>query len=254
VKRLSLVLALLLTLVASNAMAFMYVSVYDSTIGGDEWTYSASETPTSDFAAGITIDTGLAPGDIDLSDWSLAFGAVYGFTSTQVFDPVTWDEVTTYNYVASYNALTPANLKFAAVPEQGDIAPIENIENGKPGTTGAKVAKSSFTSYFSKMGGLGYLNNFYGDSDAELNLAADGSASGKLISGTFIRTQNFITSEATYEHIMNDMVDLDFFVENETLHIGTSAAAGPVVPVPAAVWLLGSGLLGLFGIRKKINA
>jgi len=30
-------------------------------------------------------------------------------------------------------------------------------------------------------------------------------------------------------------------------------AAGPSVPVPAAAWLLGSGLLGLVGIRRKIK-
>jgi len=29
--------------------------------------------------------------------------------------------------------------------------------------------------------------------------------------------------------------------------------AGSPVPIPAAVWLLGSGLLGLIGIRKKIK-
>jgi hypothetical protein len=36
---------------------------------------------------------------------------------------------------------------------------------------------------------------------------------------------------------------------------GTLEAAGAPVPLPAAIWLFGSGLLGLAGIgRRRINA
>jgi hypothetical protein len=34
----------------------------------------------------------------------------------------------------------------------------------------------------------------------------------------------------------------------------TTNPAGPVVPVPAAVWLLGSGLIGLMGVARRRNA
>jgi hypothetical protein len=36
-----------------------------------------------------------------------------------------------------------------------------------------------------------------------------------------------------------------------TISTAISAGSGPVVPVPAAAWLLGSGLLALVGIRRK---
>jgi hypothetical protein len=41
---------------------------------------------------------------------------------------------------------------------------------------------------------------------------------------------------------------LDFIVDSVALEI-----TGTPVPVPAAVWLLGSGLLGLIGIRRRKN-
>jgi hypothetical protein len=33
--------------------------------------------------------------------------------------------------------------------------------------------------------------------------------------------------------------------------VGTIASA---VPIPAAIWILGSGLLGLLGLRRKFSA
>lgn len=37
------------------------------------------------------------------------------------------------------------------------------------------------------------------------------------------------------------------------LRINTAAGVGSPVPIPAAVWLFGTGLLGLFGVRRKIR-
>ena len=42
-------------------------------------------------------------------------------------------------------------------------------------------------------------------------------------------------------------------IGNWTLN-GTAAAAGPVIPIPAAAWLFGSGLLGLVGVARRRRA
>ncbi len=44
----------------------------------------------------------------------------------------------------------------------------------------------------------------------------------------------------------------DWYIQSSYYGVWTSFELG-AVPVPAAVWLLGSGLIGLIGIRRKIN-
>ena len=36
--------------------------------------------------------------------------------------------------------------------------------------------------------------------------------------------------------------------------VGAISSAAPVIPIPAAVWLFGSGLLGLIGIARRKKA
>jgi hypothetical protein len=43
----------------------------------------------------------------------------------------------------------------------------------------------------------------------------------------------------------------DYLYAIRTYEDGSSAVAPSAVPVPGAVWLLGSGLMGLVGLRRK---
>jgi hypothetical protein len=41
--------------------------------------------------------------------------------------------------------------------------------------------------------------------------------------------------------------------DNQTLQLGTGTITVNAVPIPAAVWLLGSGLVGLVGLRRRMK-
>jgi len=73
-----------------------------------------------------------------------------------------------------------------------------------------------------------------------------------------MQEQNF-SSWAEYETFLQDTnngelwlsysahgeISLDLTIQGEEI--------SPAVPIPGAVWLLGTGLLGLIGYRRKIN-
>ena len=50
-----------------------------------------------------------------------------------------------------------------------------------------------------------------------------------------------------------DVKDVLFFIveENDNIDVEIYNAAGPVVPLPASIWLLGFGLASLVGLKKK---
>ena len=76
---------------------------------------------------------------------------------------------------------------------------------------------------------LSLLNSPY--NYVRLNYVFSGVASYALIKGN-----DFVIDEFDGTYSSNDLPELQ---------------RGYVIPIPAAVWLFGSGLLGLFGIRKK---
>lgn len=56
------------------------------------------------------------------------------------------------------------------------------------------------------------------------------------------------TDTGTYQSIVSFNGDFGVFASTITAHQGADVAP---VPVPAALWLLGSGLAGVFGFRRK---
>lgn len=65
-------------------------------------------------------------------------------------------------------------------------------------------------------------------------------------------------NEATalaYGAQLDGLGELVYFQEAvpTSYYLSAFAVRGPVVPVPSAIWLLGSGLIGLVGIRRKVR-
>ncbi len=60
-----------------------------------------------------------------------------------------------------------------------------------------------------------------------------------------------------FESILSNVTELRIYLESgwwvgaET--VGVDNITLNSVPIPGAIWLLGSGLLGLLGIRRKLN-
>ncbi len=59
-------------------------------------------------------------------------------------------------------------------------------------------------------------------------------------------------SDGSYEKFDLTWIDEDC-IENEYLGAWVVTDSNPVVPIPGAVWLLGSGLVGLVGLRRKVG-
>jgi len=67
--------------------------------------------------------------------------------------------------------------------------------------------------------------------------------------GTYYFQNPFIIAEYNPEWISIDLLGTNYFISGDIWH--ECLPQEPIVPIPGAVWLLGSGLLGLIGFRKK---
>ncbi len=92
------------------------------------------------------------------------------------------------------------------------------------------------------------------DTSAYMNTLGEAGVQGDIYSFGFSAAAgetlsfNWIFSTEDY-HPFNDFA----FIDIENLHYEVLAEI-KAVPVPAAVWLFGSGLLGLLGLRKRSHA
>lgn len=66
-------------------------------------------------------------------------------------------------------------------------------------------------------------------------------------------TVEFMTFDGT-NNLVSGISTFQFQGTGQAVVIITGTASISAVPVPAAVWLLGSGLVGLFGVRRKMRS
>jgi hypothetical protein len=98
------------------------------------------------------------------------------------------------------------------------------------------------------------LENEVAGIDVEIRLAGGDTETYSIENAAHHMFTGFITDEAIASIVFSENGDSvwtdgkGLFVTTDHVYTGTS-----VVPVPAAVWLLGSGLVGLAGIRRKRN-
>jgi hypothetical protein len=120
------------------------------------------------------------------------------------------------------------------------------------GTSTDDGAMSYASSYWQKLDGngtkVGKFNTFYSTANGEMSLAALSSG------GTVSQNLFFFDTPSTTGQIAGAKLDftIQTLADGSTV-IASSLPAPSNVPVPAAAYLLGSGLMGLVGVRRKIN-
>ena len=150
-------------------------------------------------------------------------------------------------------SMTISGNYIATASDSNDLMTVSDITLSTVQTAGTATADFGTTINFFTADGIGGatadlasfvpINNFftYGGWQLDLNtlvVEADSSAGFLHLSGTgIVSGKSYQNTNATWS----------FSAESSTLY----SMSVTTVPVPAAVWLFGSGLIGLFGVARR---
>jgi hypothetical protein len=235
---------------------------------------AALATYTQDFE-GMTPDQGYPPNDLSADGWK-AFGVEW--------DSNPYPDPSSATIGFSYGPFEAAN------GDGGDFASIQGVATGEGGAAQEDVVLNKYSDYnnanqptmyiealtFQEQtiaaGDVGLWRLTY---DAKLgNLEADSSAYAfiKTLDSTTFAQKALVSNDSTNLPGTWDTYSIDLLIDGtlvgDILQFGFSATStnyqgsavfydnlnfAPVttVPVPAAVWLFGSGLLGLVGVARR---
>ena len=76
---------------------------------------------------------------------------------------------------------------------------------------------------------------------------------GSILRGAYAYFDNFLIYDSTNIYQTTPTND-NSTIANQTWAVWSNASSPSAVPVPAAVWLFGSGLIGLIGVARRKNA
>jgi hypothetical protein len=190
----------------------------------DRWDLSYGRLTLTSTTLAVVPDNSSLPFQVTGDNYNLT--VVFGFNSTGTAlsgilasDPYSGDAL----YTTSLNATgTTTNPSF----QSGTLV------TGTP--TDATAYGYAYPFGYSGFNGAGTFEFVFN------NVGGDFAAFGSV--GKIVATMTTLTSAVGNW----DSLGIDFW---KTGHSATGVAADTVVPVPAAVWLLGSGLMSLFGVR-----
>jgi hypothetical protein len=236
-------------------------------------TSSASLSPYSQDFEGMTPNQGFPPNDLEADGWRI-FGQVFDA------DPYTNSGLTPRYVYGPFQAANgdPGSIQGVATGEgaQGDVALAKYSDYNNLDQVGSYVQASTFQTQLISTSNAGLWRFTY---DAKIgNLAADSSAFAYILIQDFVNPPSitpdiFVLNDTTNLPVEWGRYTLDVLIPEiyaeagATLSFGFSATSTEyngsavfydnlnfdrvVVPVPAAVWLFGSGLLGLLGVARR---
>ena len=215
----------------------------------------ASAASTYDTSAGLTVTltdvTNLSGAAVSIDDWNVII---------EILSPSTYTGSTGDG---SASASTTSSFEGLDFLEIGDFVNQTATSNGT--VTNGTVNSNAFIGV--------YYQGLYNSSAQALRFSFDydmtviASAAGDdSVSGASVSILDFpeinIMSDANANNIMAPFVDQSasgsFFIDVDTggftqmtTALNISGSANSVIPVPAAVWLFCSGLLGLVGVARR---
>ena len=240
---------------------------------------SATLMPYSQDFEGMTPGQGFPPNDLEADGWRI-YGIEYDA------NPYTGPA----NIVGEYGPFDAANGDPGSIQgvttgqggtAQGDVVlikytdynnPNHTVEPFTPGDPKYYIAASTFQTQIISTSNLGLWRFTY---DAKIgNLEADSSAFAFILTlDRFTGAEKaFVSNDTTNLPVEWGTYTLDLLIDDtligDTLQFGFSATATnyngsgvfydnitfekvEVIPVPAAVWLFGSGLAGLVGVARR---
>ena len=255
----------------SNCCKFSLTSMLLLAAVGFAPASSATLRPYSQDFEGMTPNQGYPPNDLEADGWR-----IYG----QVFDadPYTNTGLIPTNVYGPEEAANGDGGDFASIqgvatgqggPDQGDVVLAKYTNYNDPGLANGYVQASTFQTQLISTSNAGLWRFTY---DAKIgNLEADSSAFAYILVQDFINPDIFVQNDTTNLPVEWGTYTLDLLLTEAqagaTLSFGFSATSTDfngsgvfydnlnfdrvVVPVPAAVWLFGSGLLGLVGVARR---
>jgi hypothetical protein len=194
-------------------------------------------------AGPITVASGLISGGVDsaLSAWETTNGASAG-TEGNFY----------YGIIAAYagGSTAAGNSRFAATFTSTNGA---TLFSGGPENTAINTAATDTTAFFADVNAA---TSYYDAPSGPGAQALTGFGMTSTVDGTGLGGTSYMYEVAS---VGGSGSHKDYiYTSSNAITVGLGGAIsglqGPTIPLPAAFWLLGSGVLGLLGIGRRRSA
>ena len=254
---------------AANAAPIANLPGTGSVTNGSDLVLFAKDYDTNSY---FTVDLGTQVGSLYSLSQVITDGPLTSpgsFTSPTSFDPAattafqTWlsSQASTSNVkwsiLASQRSGTGAALgtQSAFFTSTASLGTSSSHPTNANVTTFASNANTFFTNMNAVSGNVSGTKGWDGDTASDGSLADTGWGVSLFTNGAQLGTSQtmflFANNSSTGSAAANLYVGASVMLDASGLHVTNAETPPPPVPLPAAVWLLGSGLLGMLGIGRR---